>query len=295
MTLQDKLSSARSFLEQHNSSVGENGKKVDIDHFEEKLAELGGISEETLKMATWEDIESCGVPRILARKIADQFRMHDGPAPQPEKIIVIDDDPVKQAANMTPNQLVEKYDPEYPDNPFGAKLKEVSEGQRFIVFNNDETVNVPVAQKLLQELRDDYPERASVVVDGDVHDVYAVGDRPNRYAFEHPLRPGQLLRPDGTSEAGCDWSNIPLEVKQLLYVAVKWSGEIHAPTQDEYDIHAYVQGKDYREVAKRYQKAALRFKELSETNQLPQLRIKLGRTSKKTKTQDPFNRGHRVW
>ena len=45
-----------------------------IDDFFKKLTGLGGSTEDTLAEATWEDLESCGLPRILARKVATIFR-----------------------------------------------------------------------------------------------------------------------------------------------------------------------------------------------------------------------------
>ncbi len=39
-----------------------------------KLKKLGGTTSTALQAASWEDVESCGVPRILARQMAKAWR-----------------------------------------------------------------------------------------------------------------------------------------------------------------------------------------------------------------------------
>jgi len=293
MTLQEKFDAARAILEAHNAILEDAEEKINVDSFFKQVRKNGGTSDARLAKIKWEDLERWGVPTLLAREVAEVFR---GPETATEtkpeqKIVIVDDDPVKLAAKLKPAELVEKYDPEESDNPFGARLKVLSGGQRFIVFNNDGTVNVPVSQNLLQELRDNYPERASVVVGEDVHYTYAIGVRPSRYADEHPMFPGVMLRPDGTSDADINWKPIPLQIRQLVYLAVK-TGDLHG--KDEHDVRDLVEGKSFSDLGKRWKSAALKFKELSETNQLPQLKIKLGGPVGNAK-QNPFTVGHRVW
>jgi hypothetical protein len=292
MTLQEKFDAARAILEAHNTTVELSEEKVNVDSFIRQVRKNGGTSDARLARIKWEDLERWGVPTLLAREVAEIFR---GPETvvetKPEKIVIIDDDPVKLAAKLKPTELVEKYDPEEADNPFGVRLKALSGGQRFIVFKNDGTVNVPVSQNLLQELRDNYPERQNVVVGDEVHFTYAVGVRPSRYADEHPMYPGTMLRPDGTSDADIDWKPVTLQIRQLVYLAVK-TGDIKG--KDEQDVRDLVEGKTFNDLGKRWKNAALKFKELSETNQLPQLKIKLG-VAGNGKQQNPFAVGNRVW
>jgi hypothetical protein len=292
MTLQDKLVDARTLLETHNNSLeGEEGK-IDIESFFTKLRKLGGTSESALSAATWEDLEDCGLPRILARRMSGVFREAEKPTEQ--KVIVVNDDPVKQAEMMTPAELVTKYDHKNPLNPFGKKLKEISSGQRFVVFRGDGTVNVETSQKLLAEILDAYPERNEVIVDGEVHRTYVVGDRPSRYVDEHPLYPGTLLRPDGTSDTDVNWMSLPLNVRQLLYIAVRETHEINMSNTSEIDLYEKHINQSFVQIARRYKKAAIRYKDLSETNQLPQLKKTLGNKSQNG-PQNPFTTGHKVW
>lgn len=289
MTMLEKFELVRSILESHNALLNEGEEKINVDSVLKQIRKNGGTSDQRLARIRFEDLENWGTPSLLAREVAEVFRGLE--TAKPEKIIILDDDPVKLANKLKPSELVEKYDPENPDNPFGEKLKILSDGQRFIVFNNDGTVNVSVSQNLLQELRNSYPERQNVIVESDVHKTYSVGDRPSRYADEHPLWHGKMLRPDGTSDAGIDWKSVPLQVRQLVYLAVNLEPAV-LQGKDEQDIRDLIDSKTFNELGKRWKNAYLKFKELSETNQLPQLKIKLGKGSDK---QNPFEVGNRVW
>ena len=279
MNLEEKLSIASKLLQNTTINFDQvlNNLAAFFGYGTENVFRSDLLTDDDLRSATWEDLQDCGVPKGKARQIANVFRD-----------IVLDDDPVKLATKLKPSELVEKYDPEEADNPFGSRLKSLSNGQRFIVFKNDGTVNVFISQNLLQELRDSYPERQNVVVDGEVHQTYTIGDRPSRYAEEHPLFPGKMLRPDWVSDADIDWKPISLPVRQLIYLAVK-TGDLKG--KDEQDVRDLIENKSFNDLGKRWKNAALKFKELSETNQLPQLKIKLGANIK----QDPFAIKNRVW
>lgn len=294
MTLQNKLDSARTALD---------GTNVNADKFFKKFSALCGydssdqIQEADLQDARWEDIEECGVPKIKARRISRIFRAGCVPLPdeleQPQKVVVdITCNPSEHAKTLTPVQLVEHYDPDNPTNPYGVKLQQDANGHRCIVFNHDGTLNVELTKRLVDEICNlQYPERGTVNVEGVPAPVYFVGIRPNRYANENPAQPGTPLRPDGCSDKGVEWGNLPLEIRQLVYLGVK-SGELK---DDEFDLFEKVDGKFFAQIAKRCSNAAIKFKELEQLGTLPQLKIRLGGGSgHATDHNNPFTRGHRV-
>lgn len=59
-------------------------KLIDSEKFIEKLVLYGGVADELLRQCTWEDLENCGLPRLLARKVAAVFRKN---AVEPDYII----------------------------------------------------------------------------------------------------------------------------------------------------------------------------------------------------------------
>jgi hypothetical protein len=49
-------------------------RMVDAGKFVGKLQVYGGLADELLRQCTWEDLENCGLPRLLSRKVAKIFR-----------------------------------------------------------------------------------------------------------------------------------------------------------------------------------------------------------------------------
>lgn len=49
-------------------------KLIDDEKFIERLATIGGVSDELIRQCTWEELENCGLPRLLARDVAKVFR-----------------------------------------------------------------------------------------------------------------------------------------------------------------------------------------------------------------------------
>ena len=74
MSYDSKIAVARETIEQHNSNVTDDKNKVDFDAFVEKLRNMGGSSDEALKAVSWEDLQGCGLPKIMARRMSYVFR-----------------------------------------------------------------------------------------------------------------------------------------------------------------------------------------------------------------------------
>lgn len=285
MVLKDRLSRARNILEAHNQA---SSTPIDIEGFFTKLKEMGGTTEESLSEATWEDLQECGAPRILARKIAAEFRGEDQKEHEPlQKVIIEDNDPIKQAQRLTPGELIAEYDPQHPKNPIGERLKDLAEGRRFLVFQDGGKVDVMASRQLFDEL-DDYGERDDFTVGGIPRKVYKIGDRPGRTVDEHPLFPGVPLRANGCSEADCNWGEVPLKVRQIYRLAVK-SGELNVDEFREADLHTEATTRDEEEICRLYRKAAVKWQELEGVGKLPSLKVVLGgETKAKSEHNHPF-------
>jgi hypothetical protein len=280
-----------------------SGTKVECDHFLTKFTELCGvteaaaISDEDFAAARFEDLEECGLPRILARRVARIMRGDEDEGNKttvPQKVVIdVSSDPEKHAATLSPVQLVEHYDADNHTNPYGKRLKEVTEGRKCIVFNTDGTLNVDISKQLVDELVNlSYPERDTVNLDDGPAQVYPVGARPDRYANENPAQPGQPLYQNGESEVGCQWGDLPLNVRQLVHICVR-HGECDL---NEGDLFEKVEGKTFGDLCKqpRFREAAVEFKEMEKLGTLPQLKIVLGKSGK-PRANDPFSGGNRVW
>lgn len=84
----DKLWAACQLIKEYNAQLASTplpvevkpSKAIDSEKFVEKIVLYGGVADELLRQCSWEDLEHCGVPRLLARKIAAIFRASDVPA-----------------------------------------------------------------------------------------------------------------------------------------------------------------------------------------------------------------------
>lgn len=72
----NKLWAAAQIVEEYNTQIEAEGlgKSVDVMGFIGKLQNAGGLADELLRQCTWEDLENCGLPRLMARKVAKVFR-----------------------------------------------------------------------------------------------------------------------------------------------------------------------------------------------------------------------------
>lgn len=262
MTYESKIAQARELLEQHNSAAGKDGS-VDLEAFFERLKKVGGTTEEMLAECTWEDLQDCGLPRILARRVARVFRAED----ETEGPVKLED-----ARAMRPEALVDRYDPTDATNPVALALKEKVGDKRCIVFDDGGCVNVTASTTLVRELLDNYPERE--VFDG--RTVYRIGERPDQLADENPLYSGRMLRPDGScDETSQSWHGVPLAVRQVVYLARAETREIVVSSVD--DAHRAIelarQDDALAAVRRRYPKASALYEKLHRQRRLPSLVI----------------------
>ena len=84
----DKLWAACQLIKEYNDQAAstplpvevKSRKTIDSEKFVEKVVVYGGVADELLRQCSWEDLEHCGLPRLLARKVAAVFRATDVPA-----------------------------------------------------------------------------------------------------------------------------------------------------------------------------------------------------------------------
>lgn len=263
-----KLNEAKAILAAHAQASGQE-KEANPDHLISIIQKaLGGTSEESLAELVAEDFEKIGLPVGIARRLVKVF---EGGEKETRQVVVIDNDPTTMALRLKPSELVAEYDPNEADNAFGARLKVISGNNPFIVFNNDGSVNEGISSRLLQELRDNYPPRKTVIDRGTPYQTYKVGDRPARFADENPVMHGVMLRPDGYSDTNFRWGSIDFKVRQLIYLAVL-SKEIAV---NERLVFSEVEGRSFEELAQRYPLAFLKFGELEGCKTLPQMKMQL--------------------
>jgi hypothetical protein len=300
MSLQEKYDSVRALIEQHNAILGSPDHHINTDSFIICCKLAGGTTEERLKALSYEDIlqhlpvmvhmSNSIKPIGLAKDIARVFRGKD------EHLSTNEARPVsaKKADKMTLKELVEAYDPEEAENPVGKRLKEISKGEKFIVFASGRTLDVETTVKLLQEIKQGYPGRQNIEVNGEIKEVHPVGILPDNFVDENPLYRNRPLRPDGTcDQTNRSWNGIPMNVRQLIRVAMDNNFLKDISIERVHDIMDIVMGdKAFEKLAKRYPGAVVEFKKLESLGQLPVLKLVLKKGA--GGTDRPFDKGKKV-
>jgi hypothetical protein len=283
MSYNDKIKAARALLEKHNKSLDKD-VKIDIDKIFKELSSIGGQTEDALRQCKYEDLESCGFPRLLARQTAETiFRTQKTDKPTFIKMSL--------ARSMNIDQLIEAYDSRESDNNVGKVLSEKSEGKPFIVFSDDGSINKESSISLLNEIRDGHEPREFYTVNGIPCEIYAVGDRPDRLGSVNPLFPSEILRPDGTcSQTNRSWQGISDEICKIMFLARSDTNEfVLNSVQDAHNILDMIITDDaITKVRQRFPKAVIRLKQLRDEGNEPSLRKPIGRNSG-SRSNDPFH------
>lgn len=282
MALQDKFDSALALVKEHNSVVGD-GKPgyIQPEAFIQNLKIAGGTTEERLKGFSYEDILSCMTaantnasivkPTALAKDIAKLFRGKEETTSSEGKPIS-----GKKADKMTLRELVEHYDPE-EENAVTKRLKEISRGERFIVFSSGRSIDVDATFKLLQEVKQGFDGRRDYEVNGEIKEVHPIGSLPDNFVDENPLYKNRPLRPDGTcDQTGRSWEGVSTTIRQFVRIAMG-TGEIDDINIDKaHSIIDMVVGDNaLAKLRLRYRKAAIEFDKLQNIGNLPKLKLVL--------------------
>lgn len=290
MSYELKLERARAVVVGHNEVLPEGEQQIDWCKFEKDLRSIGGTTDAALRQVSFEDLQAAGLPKLIARQVAGIFR--EGTDEGKELTHVS----AKKAERMSPQELVQAYDPRDPDNPVGTRLRTLSKGLRFVVLSGDGSVHHEATAKLLAEVRDGNGDRETFAIGNRPHRTYRVGERPQQRSDENPLYRGRALRPDGTcDQTNRSWEGISDEVRTLLWLAVHETHELAIRSVDDsHRVLDLVVGDDKaaEKIRGRYQRASITYDELKAAGNLPTLKVSRGTTA--DRREDAFA-GHRKY
>ena len=280
-----KIQSARKVIDEHNGNVDKEDQ-IDFEQFTQILRKSGGSSEEALKAASWEDLQECGLPKIMARRLTYLFRQ-DGDGKTTKSTYISE----KKVVGLSYKELVERYNPKDVKNPVGKRLRDLSDGKKCVVFNDDSKVNVEETVKLLEDIINGLPEVETAFVCNRPFPVYSIGERPDFYVEENPIYPGRPLRSNETcDQTGRSWQGVLTDIRQLLNLTID-TGELAIETvSDAHDILDKVLSKDSSidSFRARYPEASKIYDEKSKIGQLPLLKIKVGEQGCTGNKNNPF-------
>ena len=285
MSYDSKIQAARKVIDEHNANAD---NQINFEEFIKKLTDLGGSSEEALKAASWDDLQECGVPKIMARRLTYLFRQDSGNGGSKSTYIS-----EKKASALSFKELVERYNSKDVKNPVGKRLKDLSDGKKFIIFDDNGRVIVDETVKLLEDLINGLEEVSTAFVSGRPFPVYAVGERASAYAEENPLYPKRPLRSNETcDQTGRSWQGVDITIRQLLYLAISTDELVISTVGDANDVidRVLIKGCTLDSLRSRYPEASKQFDEASKTGQLPLLKIKLWEITSSEKFNNPFGK-----
>lgn len=298
MSVQELYDAALDVLRSHNEAVGGKDQPgyVEEEKFLRCLKLSGATTPEALKALTYEEILSClpeyeGIkPFALARAIATKFRSLS-PAQLTDNIRR----PVSaiRADRMTPEELVQSFDPEDISSPVAERLKKLSRNLAFVVYKTGREVDVERTIILLKEIKGGYDARKTF----EGKRVYRIGELPDNYAEENPLYPGRPLRPDGScDQLNRSWQGVPKIVRQFVRFALDYKNGIDVTSPGGRDrahnvLDMALAADALEKFRTRYPEIAVEFDEAERRNELPNLLIPLGQPvtpGKKGGPGDPF-------
>lgn len=313
MTVQEMFDAALAVVNEHNSviQVGEkegsgklNPGYLDPNKFLANIKATGGTTADRLKALSYEDILSC-MPQVvtvegyvvkpiaIAKDIAKIFRGKEDSISSNHEARPVS---AKKADKMTMRELVEAYDPEESENPVGKRLKDVSRGEKFIVFAIGRTLDIDTTVKLLQEVKQGYEGRENIDVNGEIKEVHPVGALPDNFVDENPLYRGRPLRPDGTcDQTNRSWNGVPTRVRQFIRIAMDVGALKDISFERVHDIMDMVMdGAAFEKLAKRYPSAAVELKKLEGIGKLPTLKLVLKKDKGAGRSNRPFDNAKKV-
>lgn len=290
---ESKLAQGLTVLQKHNDALtgDEEDLKVDVIAFRKEVRRNGGTDLDGLAHLSWEDLIRCGAPRAVAVQIAKLWRAKDQDQPEAKAGGASDEDKVisrKRAEKMQTHQLLKHYDPKKPRDAVANELATRSGGYPCIVLLPDGAVDIPLSDELFTEIQNGNPWKPGepyVVPGQDPRRVYRIGETVEEELLDEcPLHHGErLAKRGGVSDicpvANQPWTGVPIEVRQLLRLAVD-SGEVRVTLADDAIAvmeRAKQPGAD-KALRTRYPRAAVKFGDLSRLEQLPRLKVPKGGT-----------------
>lgn len=274
MSLENKFELISKSLKDHFESLSLEDKSEELL---QKIKLLGGTSEENLKELTSEDLEKMGIPTLLSRKISKMVNPEQAPSNDnlEKQIVIMDNNPVTMAARLKPEELVAEFDPNDPSSPFGVRLKELSDDQKFLVYDDTGSLLVGASARNLREILEGYPSRETIVVEDNLRECYSVGNMPSRYADQHPMFKDQLLYPNGESQRHVPWVQLDLDIRKFVSVARENDEMKLKSKSEERPFFDSLNGKSLQDLFKEYPSIAVIYNELEGSGNLPSLKVPL--------------------
>jgi hypothetical protein len=192
--------------------------------------------------------------------------------------------------DIDPSELIPYYNPAKASSPITNILKEKFGDTAVIAFKPG-TKEIAVEETIdyLADIEQGLPTTDTIEVDGSLVRLYPVGIVPDQAMDEDPLFDNVPLRKQRSAVNRLNWSNVAQDARQFCRLILD-AGEIDP--NDRLSVRELVKlaEKGVKALNEVYPEVGLIYREKSENNELPKLRVKTSEI-KNGKTNHPFNIG----
>lgn len=227
-------------------------------------------------------------PAVASEQLKAPDLSNDGILPRLTGVLEQMTQSLRSVKDMPFDELLKQYDPVSIDgqtSPITSELisrvqRTLNRNPSVVVFNSELKVDVEQTQKLLTDALQGFPD--SVTIKGGKRGIaftFPFGAAPGRIYSINPLT-NERLRESGVDGNGFDWSPVPQNVRQLLYLARR-TAEIPAdssPLERSMLLGLASGPEGFTQIQGMFPRAAAEFVRRAEVNSLPSLKRRADRT-----------------
>lgn len=287
------------------------------DQMIDSLIEMGVDHLGEMRDVQFEDLIEAGVPRITARQIVKEFSPAIVPAATESDKSPSEADVNSYATSMgiDPNmlqmlmfanmgagagmdmdlssmlpisQIVAGYNPKLRNMSYMimGQVERRMGGHPLIVINADGSVNPDLTQQYIMSLEEGFEPAADNVyydTDGNPYELIKVGVDAQSIYDADPLDSSRALPKNGIGTGRVNWTGVPLDVKQVVYLAVIQTGELNSADEAKLQwLRSNVKpGMNRLTLRGEFPKALGAYNEAARTGALPTLRVQLSRGARR--------------
>jgi hypothetical protein len=261
-----------------------------------KLAELGFDGPGCLDMLDDDDVFKFGDFRealkdIPLAKLRMAFKFLKGAKKAEERGQVDERTAQLQAlgfkvklGDLPTEQLLRLYDPAKPSDPVTQALKGRFGSAPLIAFRETGEIALQETLDYASGLEQNFPPQETIMVDGALARLYAVGIKPDAMVDEDPLFPGRPLRNGISVVNNRNWSKVDFKTRQLCRIIVN-RGDVDPDNRDATLRLVERAQAGFVTLKEVYPEAHLEFRDAERQTKLPSLKISL---TDAVKPNNPF-------
>lgn len=182
--------------------------------------------------------------------------------------------------------LIKIYDPTKVNDPVTEELRRRFGDTPVIAFNDNNEVDIETTSNVLDDLAQGLPTGETAIRDdGSAVRLQKIGVIPFLLFDEDPLFPGKPLKRNRSTVNNRNWSHVDQQSRQFCRILAE-RGDINVNSVQDVIFLLTTASGGIKALGMIYPEAALEYSEKLRRNELPSLKIELGRSAKKN---NPFS------